>query len=157
MTLGYFASRGLCINCIIEYNFVNCTNQQSTPNDFTKGEISTLFWKNIHILYKANLGLPLPYEGWFPASHIFLEIQLRARGWLRKDEKFHPEEALQCRKPWCSQSPFFFFDMGRLTPPVHNLTPGSWDLMLILKHRITIVVLEMQSPHQQHQYHVDIY
>lgn len=45
MTLGYFVIRGLYINCIIEYNFVNGTNQQSTTNDFTKAEISTLSWK----------------------------------------------------------------------------------------------------------------
>lgn len=48
MTLGYFVIRDLYINCIIEYNFVNGTNQQSTTNDFTKAEISTLSWKNTH-------------------------------------------------------------------------------------------------------------
>lgn len=50
MTLGNYVIRGLHINCIIKYNFVNYTNQQSTPNDFTKREISRLFWKNRHAI-----------------------------------------------------------------------------------------------------------
>ena len=43
--------------------------------------------------------LTLPYKDLVPASHISLEIQLKVRDCLRKNENFHPEEGLQDRKP----------------------------------------------------------
>ena len=43
--------------------------------------------------------LTLPYKDLVPASHISLEIQLKVRDCLRKNENFHPEEGLQLRKP----------------------------------------------------------
>ena len=58
-----------------------------------------MLWSMGHKELDMTERLTPPYKDLVPASHIFLEIQLKVRDCLRKNENFHPEEGLQHRKP----------------------------------------------------------